>query len=165
MSTDIAKERLAHRIQELYASDPQFAVARPDEAVSAAIERPGLRLPQLVQTVMDGYANRPALGQRAVPLVKDSDTRRTAAELPPRFETITDRQRQLSLLPLLGLATAQIAVTGSELPAVRFHSAVQDAKIGPDKDIPHVGAGSHHQICHRPTPARTTVVKGCSGFR
>jgi hypothetical protein len=75
MSTDIAKERLASGIQELYASDPQFAVARPDEAASAAIERPGVRLPQLVQTVME---------------------------------------------------------------AVRFQSAVQDAKIGPDKDIPHV---------------------------
>ena len=48
MSTDIAQERLARRIQELYASDPQFAAARFDEAVSAAIEPPGLRLPQLV---------------------------------------------------------------------------------------------------------------------
>ena len=44
MSTDIAQERLTRRIQELYASDPQFAAARFDEAVSAAIERPGLRL-------------------------------------------------------------------------------------------------------------------------
>jgi hypothetical protein len=48
MSTDIAQERLARRIQELYASDPQFAAARFDEAFSAAIERPGLRLSQLV---------------------------------------------------------------------------------------------------------------------
>ena len=87
MSTDIAQERLTRRIQVLYASDPQFAAARPDEAVSAAIERPGLRLPQLVQTVMDRYANRPALGQRAVQLVTDPDTGRTTAELLPRFET------------------------------------------------------------------------------
>ena len=48
MSTDIAQERLTRCIQKLYASDPQFAAARSDEAVSAAIERPGLRLPQLV---------------------------------------------------------------------------------------------------------------------
>jgi hypothetical protein len=48
MSTDIAQERLTGRIQELYASDPQFAAARFDEAFSATIERPGLRLPQLV---------------------------------------------------------------------------------------------------------------------
>jgi hypothetical protein len=48
MSTDIAQERLARRIQELYASDPQFAAVGFDEAVSATIERPGLRLSQLV---------------------------------------------------------------------------------------------------------------------
>ena len=92
MSTDIAQEQLTRRIQVLYASDPQFAAARPDEAVSAAIERPGLRLPQLVQTVMDRYANRPALGQRAVQLVKDPDTGRTTAELLPRFEMLTYRE-------------------------------------------------------------------------
>ena len=92
MSTDIAQDRLTRRIQELYASDPQFAAARPDEAVWAAVERPGLRLPQLVQTVMDGYANRPALGQRAVQFVNDPDTGRTTAELLPRFDTITYRE-------------------------------------------------------------------------
>ena len=92
MSTDIAQERLTRRIQELYASDTQFAAASPDEAVWAAVERPGLRLPQLVQTVMDGYANRPALGQRAVQFVNDPDTGRTTAELLPRFETITYRE-------------------------------------------------------------------------
>jgi hypothetical protein len=48
MSTDSAQERLARRTQELYASDPQFAAARFDEAFSAAIERPGLRLSQPV---------------------------------------------------------------------------------------------------------------------
>jgi fatty acid CoA ligase FadD9 len=29
---------------------------------------------------------------------------------------------------------------GSVVPAGRFRSAVQEAKIGPDKDIPHVSA-------------------------
>jgi hypothetical protein len=48
MSTDIAQERLTRCIQGLYASDPQFAAAGSDDAVSAAVERPGLRLPQLV---------------------------------------------------------------------------------------------------------------------
>ena len=48
MSTDIAQERLTGRIPELYASDPQFAAARFDEAVSASIDRPGLRLSLMV---------------------------------------------------------------------------------------------------------------------
>ena len=48
MPTDISQERLTGRIHELYNSDPQFAGARSDETASAATERPGLRLPQLV---------------------------------------------------------------------------------------------------------------------
>jgi fatty acid CoA ligase FadD9 len=92
MSTDTAQQHLTRRIQELYATDAQFAAARPDEAVSAAMERPGLRLAQLVQTVMNGYAERPALGQRAAQLVKDPETGRTTAELLPRFDTITYRE-------------------------------------------------------------------------
>ena len=92
MSVDTQGAALARRVQDLYASDAQFAAARPDEAVSAAMERPGLRLPQLVQTVMEGYADRPALGQRAVRFVNDPDTGRTTAELLPRFETITYRE-------------------------------------------------------------------------
>ncbi|MGF6885636.1 fatty acid CoA ligase FadD9 [Nocardia sp. GAS34] len=89
MSTDTGAERLARRIQDLSATDAQFAAARPDEAITAAIQQPGLRLPQLVQTVMDGYADRPALGQRAVQFVTDPATGRTAAQLLARFETIT----------------------------------------------------------------------------
>ena len=65
MSTDLREERLARRIADLYGHDQQFADARPSDAITAAIEQPGLRLPQIVQTVMEGYAERPALGQRA----------------------------------------------------------------------------------------------------
>ena len=63
--------------------------ARPSAPRSTA---PGLRLPQVVQTVMDGYADRPALGQRAVEFVTDPATGRTTAELLPRFDTITYRR-------------------------------------------------------------------------
>ena len=84
MSTDPREERLARRIADLYATDPQFADARPIEAVSAAVERPGLRLQQIVRTVMEGYAERPALGQRAVRFVTDPASSRTSLELLPR---------------------------------------------------------------------------------
>jgi len=53
MSTDTHEERLERRISDLYATDQQFADARPSE----------LGLSQIVQTVLDGYAERPALGQ------------------------------------------------------------------------------------------------------
>ncbi|AGP64855.1 fadD9 [Mycobacterium intracellulare subsp. yongonense 05-1390] len=89
MSTAIHDGNLDRRIEELIANDPQFAAARPDPAITAATEAPGLRLPQIIRTVLDGYADRPALAQRVVEFVTDAKTGRTTAELLPRFETIT----------------------------------------------------------------------------
>jgi fatty acid CoA ligase FadD9 len=81
--------QVARRVEDLSANDPQFAAARPDPEVAAAVELPGLRLPQIIQTALEGYAGRPALGQRAVEFVKDPKTGRTSAKLLPRFDTIT----------------------------------------------------------------------------
>jgi fatty acid CoA ligase FadD9 len=92
MSTGAREERLARRVADLYATDQQFADARPSGAITAAIEQPGLRLPQLVQRVLEGYADRPALGHRAVQFIKDPETGRTSLELLPRFETVTYRE-------------------------------------------------------------------------
>ncbi|MDT5234429.1 MAG: fatty acid CoA ligase FadD9, partial [Mycobacterium sp.] len=71
MPTDPREERLARRIADLYAADLQFADARPVDALTAAIEQPGLRLPRIVRTVMGAYAERPAVGERAVKLATD----------------------------------------------------------------------------------------------
>jgi fatty acid CoA ligase FadD9 len=62
-----------------------------------------------------------------------------------RFDTalraLPDKQRQASLLPLLhNYQRPEKPVRGSMAPTDRFRAAVQDAKIGPDKDIPHVTA-------------------------
>ena len=89
MPIDTRDERLERRIADLVATDPQFAAATPDEEISAAVERPDLRLAHLVETVFDGYAKRPALGARAVEFSTDPDTGRTTAELLPRFDTIS----------------------------------------------------------------------------
>ncbi|HWF29879.1 MAG TPA: carboxylic acid reductase [Mycobacterium sp.] len=92
MSTTTPEERLERRIEDLTANDPQFAAAKPNPAVAAALEQPGLRLPQIAATVLEGYADRPALGQRAVEFVNDPTTGRTVLGLLPRFETITYRE-------------------------------------------------------------------------
>ncbi|MDF2582947.1 MAG: oxidoreductase, partial [Mycobacterium sp.] len=79
------------RLARLYATDPEFAAAKPSASVNAAVNAPGLTLPDIVRTVLTGYADRPALGARAVEFVTD-ETGRTVAELQPRFETITHGQ-------------------------------------------------------------------------
>jgi fatty acid CoA ligase FadD9 len=65
------------------------------------------------------------------------------AEWLGRFETairaLPEQQRQASLLPLLhNYQHPEKPIRGSMAPTDRFRTAVQDAKIGPDKDIPHV---------------------------
>ena len=68
-----------------------------------------------------------------------------------QFETalraLPDRQRQYSVLEVLQLLLRHSPhvqpaepVCGSLAPTDRFRAAVQEAKIGPDNDIPHVSA-------------------------
>lgn len=90
--TGTPAERLTDRIAGFYAADAQFQAAQPDPAVVAAARRPGLRLAQVLQTLVDGYADRPAVGERARELMTDSATGRTTARLMPRFETISYRE-------------------------------------------------------------------------
>jgi fatty acid CoA ligase FadD9 len=61
-----------------------------------------------------------------------------------RFDTairaLPERQRQASLLPLLhNYQRPEKPIRGSIAPTDRFRAAVKSAKIGPDKDIPHIG--------------------------
>ena len=62
-----------------------------------------------------------------------------------RFETslrgLSEKQRNSSLVPLLhNYQKPQKPINGPMAPTERFGAAVQDAKVGPNKDIPHVTA-------------------------
>ena len=85
-------KRKAARVAKLRAEDAQFRESFPLDAVVAAKKKPGLRLAEVVRTIMEGYADRPALGQRARELVADPQTGRKSLRLLPRFETITYRE-------------------------------------------------------------------------
>ncbi|MFD6162038.1 carboxylic acid reductase [Nocardia sp. NPDC060256] len=89
MAVGTRDERLKSRIAQLFADDEQVKAARPLDAVSAAAREPGLRVAQVVDTVMRGYADRPALGQRAFELATDDATGARVVRLLPRLETIT----------------------------------------------------------------------------
>jgi fatty acid CoA ligase FadD9 len=84
--------RVARRVGELFDSDVQFRAAAPVPEVIEAACRPGLRLTEVLETLVEGYADRPALGQRARALVTDAGTGRTSVRLSPQFETISYRE-------------------------------------------------------------------------
>jgi fatty acid CoA ligase FadD9 len=139
MSADTREERLARRIADLSAIDPQFAAARRDEAVAAAVSKPGLRLSQVIQTIIEGYADRPALGQRAVEFVNDPATGRTSVQLLPRFETITYRKLG-DRVGTLASAWADDGVSPGDRVCVLGFTSVDYATI--DVALAHLGAVS-----------------------
>ncbi|WP_328355106.1 carboxylic acid reductase [Mycobacterium sp. NBC_00419] len=87
MPLDTREDRFTRRITDLYATDPQFAAAQPLPGVSEAAV--GLPLSAMVRTVLAGYADRPAVGQRVTRLQLDPDTGRRTRVTEPAFDTLT----------------------------------------------------------------------------
>src|ERR1700722_3541341 len=121
------------RAAELAANDPEFAAARPDAAVAAAIEAAGTRFPQVTKAVLEGYSDRPALAQRAYELVQDPQSGRTSAKLMPWFDKITygelaQRVNELSRALADGLVSAGDRVTVLGFTSVDY--ATIDVALG-----------------------------------
>ncbi|MFJ2813876.1 carboxylic acid reductase [Streptomyces sp. NPDC087294] len=75
-----------------FADDEQARATLSLPSVSAALPDSEGGLLGLVSTVMDGYADRPAFGERATETVTDPATGRTTLRLLPRFETLSYRE-------------------------------------------------------------------------
>ncbi|MCA2241434.1 carboxylic acid reductase [Mycobacterium sp. WUMAC-067] len=84
------------------ANDAQFRDAEPDLSLQRAARQPGLRLPQILELFVEGYADRPALGWRARTSSTDPATGRTTAELLPRFDTMTYRELWANVRAIAG---------------------------------------------------------------
>ena len=114
--------RLLSRFEKLISSDAQLAAATPDPAVSAAIGDAGLLLTDVIGTVMDGYPDRPALGQRAVEFVTDADGR-TVVALQPRFDTLTYRETWTRVRALAAALADNPIRPGDRVATLGFTSA------------------------------------------
>jgi fatty acid CoA ligase FadD9 len=87
-----AGDSKARRVDKLRAEDAQFRESFASESVARAKLQPGIRLAQVVQLVMEAYADRPALAQRARKLETDPASGRKTLRLLPRFDAITYRE-------------------------------------------------------------------------
>lgn len=70
-------------------ADPQLQAAVPRPDVLGAARRPGLRLSQVLQTLAQGYSDRPALGTRDRETVRDEAAGSSATRLLPAFTTVS----------------------------------------------------------------------------
>ena len=114
--------RLQRRFDKLTSEDAQLIAARPDPAVTAGLDGPGLLLTDVIRTVMTGYADRPALGQRAVEFVTDASGR-TVAELQPRFDTLTYRETWARVKALADALAGNPVHPGDRVATLGFTSA------------------------------------------
>ncbi len=121
-SATAREARRQSRFDRLTSADAQLVAAEPDPAISAALEGTGLLLGDVIRTVMEGYANRPALGQRAVEFVTDGNGR-TVAELQPRFDTLTYRETWTRVRALADALTDNPVRPGDRVATLGFTSA------------------------------------------
>ncbi|MFI1353009.1 carboxylic acid reductase [Streptomyces sp. NPDC020898] len=90
-SAPTASTRPARLVAELSVHDPQYRAALPLPEVGAAVREAGRDqiLSRTVATIMDGYAERPALARRATEPVTDPVSGRTSLRLLPEFTTVS----------------------------------------------------------------------------
>lgn len=93
--------------RRLLAEDLQFQAAMPDPAVTEAKRQPGLGIAQVLAVIMEGYGDRPCLGERARRYVADPETGRTVRHLDDHFETITYREQWERVRALAGFWQGQ----------------------------------------------------------
>ena len=140
----------------------------PVEFIAEAISTLGAHVPRRVRDLpRDEPVRRRHRPRRVRRLARSTRATRSErigdyGDWLQRFETamraLPERQRQASLLPLLhNYQRPEKPIRGSIAPTDRFRAAVQDAKIGPDKDIPHVTARCHRQVRRRSGAARSVV--------
>lgn len=91
-TVELSRDSKENRLERLKAEDAQFRDSYLRAEVTAVKRTPGIRLAQVVQGVMEGYADRPALGRRATELVVDPAMGRATLRLLPRFDTLTYRE-------------------------------------------------------------------------
>jgi fatty acid CoA ligase FadD9 len=116
---DIRRQR---RFEQLASSDAQFIAAQPDPAISALLDDPDVLLADAIRIVMGGYADRPALGQRAVEFVTDANGR-TVAELQPRFDTLTYRETWTRVRALADALAGNPVKPGDRVATLGFTSS------------------------------------------
>ncbi len=124
MSTpvDAREARLQRRFDELISGDAQLVGARPDPAITAALHGPGLLLTDVIRTLMTGYAERPALRERAVAFVTGASGR-TVAKLRPHFDTLTYRETWARVKALAGALAGNPVHPGDRVATLGFTSA------------------------------------------
>ena len=88
-------EEMPERVREVLEANPDLMGMFPDPAIAAAVDKPDLTLEQAIDTILEGYADRPALGMRDYEIAEDPSTGKTTRRYLPSYSTSSyDELRQ-----------------------------------------------------------------------
>ena len=91
-TSKIEDDRAELRRAHLQETDAQFRATLPDPSVQALRTDPGLGFARMVEQVMLGYGDRPAVGARRTELVTDPESGRRSLRLLPGFQMLSYRE-------------------------------------------------------------------------
>jgi len=77
------------RTIELSKKDPQIGELIPDNEVREEALEEGLTLDRIMGVFLDGYEDRPAMGERSYEVVEDQETKKKIRKYLPAYSTIT----------------------------------------------------------------------------
>ena len=81
------KKRYALRLIELSKKDPQIGALYPDKTLVEKARAKDLSLGQIIDVFLEGYKERPALGERAYEVVTEPATNKTTRNYLPTYTT------------------------------------------------------------------------------
>ena len=79
------KKKYGRRLMAMTKSDPQIGKLIPDKTIRESALDAGLTLDRLIGRYLDGYADRPALGERTYELVEDSASKQKVRSYQPSY--------------------------------------------------------------------------------
>ena len=96
------KKRYALRLVELAKQDPQVGALYPDKSLFEKAKEKDLPLDRTMDLFLEGYSDRPALGERQYDVITDESTGETQRKYQAAYSTITynqlrDRTRAISM--------------------------------------------------------------------
>ena len=83
------KKRYALRLVELGKKDPQIGALYPDKTLIKKAREKELSLGQVMDVFLEGYKDRPALGERSYEVITEASTKKTVRNYLPAYTTIS----------------------------------------------------------------------------
>ncbi len=89
MSEESDRAQMLRRVEDVMKANPDLAAMLPDPAVAQASSESGLAFERAIDTILEGYADRPALGMRDYEIADDPEGGGRTRHYLPSFSTVS----------------------------------------------------------------------------